>query len=102
MNLYVNLWAEELDIDTASGHGPTCHVGCSYGVVSLHLIKLRRHRDDGFVNGDTQVLLSHLPHLQQQLGSDELWTDGESLIGGDEKLCTSIVIRHLKDQSGQQ
>lgn len=42
------------------------------------------------------MLLSHLLHLQQQPGSNELWTNGERLIGGDQKLSTSIVIQHLK------
>lgn len=59
----------------------TSEVSSPDGVVSLSLIELSRNRDDGFLDGHIQLPLSHLPHLQQQPGADELWAHGEGTVG---------------------
>lgn len=80
---------------TSEFGGPDC-------VVSLSLVKLRRHRDDRFLDGYAQLSFSHLPHLQQQPGADELRAHAEGTVGGDEELCTSIIVNHLEDEQRRE
>lgn len=75
----------------------TGKVGGPDGVVPLPLIELCGHRDDSFLDGHAQLSLGHLPHLQQQPGADELWAYGEGTVGGDQELCTSIIVNHLEE-----
>lgn len=74
----------------------------SDGVVPLPLVKLRRHRDDGFVNGYTQLSLGHLLHFQQQPGTDELRAHGEGPVCRDQKLSTAVVADHLVRKTEKQ
>lgn len=79
----------------------TGQVGGPDGVVPLSLVKLCGHRDDGFLDGHAQLALGHLPHLEQQPGADELWAYSEGVVGGDQELCTSIVVNHLQEEQQQ-
>lgn len=80
----------------------TGEVGGPDGVVPLPLVKLRGHRDDGSLDGHTQLSLGHLLHLQQQPGANELWAYSEGAVGGDQKLCTSIIVNHLQEGAKKQ
>lgn len=75
----------------------TSEFGGPDGVVPLSLVKLCGHRDDSFLDGHAQLSLGRLPQLQQQPGADELGAHAEGTVGGDEELCTPIVVNHLEE-----